>query len=194
MSVELERVGWEDGTLVTPARVTTPTGTYDVTDATYSGETPLSAENLKKMENNTERAINNLNQNEYTEDDSKGYSANYVNSKVKPISLYHNDSGTRNNITFTQTIPTNYNYIDVIFTGNNNTTDVTRIYDISKRANLVTANTNNTATNAWMQMETIVVTSTGITRGTQAEIGFSQGVIPYPNASTILIKDVFLFL
>jgi len=58
MAVQLERVGWEDGTLVTPARVTTPTGTYDVTEAQYSGTTPLSAENLKAMEDNTEEAIN----------------------------------------------------------------------------------------------------------------------------------------
>lgn len=58
MAVQLERVGWEDGTLVTPARVTTSTGTYDVTDAQYSGTTPLSAENLKAMEDNTENAIN----------------------------------------------------------------------------------------------------------------------------------------
>lgn len=58
MSVELDRVGWKDGTLVTPARVNVGGVTYDVTDAEYSGSTPLSAQNLKKMENNTERAIN----------------------------------------------------------------------------------------------------------------------------------------
>ena len=58
MSVELERVGWEDGTLVTPARVNVGGVTYDVTDAEYSGSTPLSAQNLKQMEDNTEDAIN----------------------------------------------------------------------------------------------------------------------------------------
>ena len=60
MSVELERVGWEDGTLVTPARVEVDGVAYDVTDAEYSGTTPLSAQNLKKMENNTEQAINEV--------------------------------------------------------------------------------------------------------------------------------------
>ena len=57
MSVELERVGWEDGTLVTPARVEVGGVTYDVTDAEYSGTTPLSAQNLKKMENNFETFV-----------------------------------------------------------------------------------------------------------------------------------------
>lgn len=60
MSVEVERVGWEDGTLVTPARVNVGGVTYDVTEAEYSGSTPLSAQNLKKMENNTENAINEV--------------------------------------------------------------------------------------------------------------------------------------
>ena len=60
MAIQLDRVGWEDGTLVTPARVTTSTGTYDVTEAQYSGTTPLSAENLKAMEDNVQKVFNEL--------------------------------------------------------------------------------------------------------------------------------------
>jgi hypothetical protein len=85
MSVELERVGWEDGTLVTPARVNVGGVTYDVTDAEYSGSTPLSSQNLKKMEENTENAINelegNLTKNEYSTSGATGYNANYLNNK-----------------------------------------------------------------------------------------------------------------
>ena len=58
MSITLNRVGWENGTLVTPAKVNIDGAIYDVTPEQYTGETPLSAENLKAMENNTENAIN----------------------------------------------------------------------------------------------------------------------------------------
>jgi len=92
MSVELERVGWEDGTQITPARVNVGGVTYDVTDATYSGETPLSAQNLKKMETNTQKALNDLNQEEYTEDDGKGYSATYING-VSIVETGSNSNG-----------------------------------------------------------------------------------------------------
>lgn len=58
MSVELERIGWENGTLVSKAKVNVDGTIYEVEPAQYSGKSPMSAENLKKMENNAEKAIN----------------------------------------------------------------------------------------------------------------------------------------
>ena len=60
MSIQLPKIGWEDGILVTPARVEVGGTIYDVTPEEYSGTTPLSAENLKQMEDNTEDAINQI--------------------------------------------------------------------------------------------------------------------------------------
>lgn len=58
MAVELKKIGWEDGTLVSNAKVEIDGTIYEVTPEQYSGSTPLSAENLKQMETNTENAIN----------------------------------------------------------------------------------------------------------------------------------------
>ena len=58
MSVELKRIEWENGTLVSKAKANIDGTIYEVEPAQYSGKTPMSAENLKKMEDNTENAIN----------------------------------------------------------------------------------------------------------------------------------------
>jgi hypothetical protein len=60
MAVELKKIGWEDGTLVSNAKVEIDGTIYEVTPEQYSGNTPLSAENLKQMETNTENAINEI--------------------------------------------------------------------------------------------------------------------------------------
>lgn len=51
----LQRVGWENGTLVEPAKVLADN---TIQPAQYEGKTPLSAANLKKMEDNTENFVN----------------------------------------------------------------------------------------------------------------------------------------
>ena len=60
MSVNLDRIGWQDGTLVSKAKVEVNGVIYDVEPEQYSGQTPLSSANLKKMEENTEKAINEV--------------------------------------------------------------------------------------------------------------------------------------
>lgn len=55
--VNLKRIGWEDGTLVSKAKVKVSGQIYDVEPEQYTGTTPLSAANLKEMEDNTEKAI-----------------------------------------------------------------------------------------------------------------------------------------
>lgn len=58
MSVKLKRIGWENGTLVSKAKVNIDGTIHEVEPAQYSGKAPMSAENLKKMEDNAESAIN----------------------------------------------------------------------------------------------------------------------------------------
>lgn len=53
----LERIGWQNGTLVTPAQVLDD-GT--VQPAVYEGTTKLSASNLAQMEDNTENFVNEV--------------------------------------------------------------------------------------------------------------------------------------
>ena len=53
--INLKRIGWEDGTLVSKAKVEVSGQIYDVEPEQYTGTTPLSAANLKEMEDNTEK-------------------------------------------------------------------------------------------------------------------------------------------
>lgn len=56
--IEMDRIGWENGTLVSKAKVTINGNIYEIEPEQYEGTTPLSAENMKQMEDNTENAIN----------------------------------------------------------------------------------------------------------------------------------------
>lgn len=54
----MKKVGWQNGTLVSKAKVTVDSTIYEVEPEEYEGTTPISAENLKAMEDNAESAIN----------------------------------------------------------------------------------------------------------------------------------------
>ena len=93
MSVNLKRIGWKNGTLVSKAKVEINGTIYEVESEQYSGETPLSAENLKQMENNTEEAINK------------------IEEKLVGTVLYENEEGTTGDITLSDSVA-NYDYIE----------------------------------------------------------------------------------
>lgn len=56
----MDKIPFVDGTLVTAGYVTIEGQNYEVNEAVYEGDTPLSAFNLNKMQNNIEDAINNV--------------------------------------------------------------------------------------------------------------------------------------
>lgn len=56
----MKKIGWENGILISKAKVTIAGNIYDVEPEQYEGNTPLSAENLKKMENNIEEEISRI--------------------------------------------------------------------------------------------------------------------------------------
>lgn len=59
-NINLPRIGWQNGTLISKAKVEINGIIYEVEPEEYSGSTPLSAENLIQMEDNTENAINEV--------------------------------------------------------------------------------------------------------------------------------------
>ena len=59
-NINLPRIGWQNGTLVSKAKVEINGVIYEVEPEEYSGSTPLSAENLIQMEDNTETALNEV--------------------------------------------------------------------------------------------------------------------------------------
>lgn len=91
--INLDRIGWQNGTLVSKAKVEINGQIYEVDPEEYSGITPLSAENLRQMETNTENAINE------------------VNSIVrKETVLYNNNSGTPGVVTLSENA-NNFDYL-----------------------------------------------------------------------------------
>lgn len=57
----MQKMTFENGTLVTPAKVTIDGVDYEVTPAEYEGDTPFTAENINQMQENIEEAINEVN-------------------------------------------------------------------------------------------------------------------------------------
>ena len=56
----MNKILFENGTLVTPAKVVIDGVAYEVIPAIYSGDTPFNSENLIQMQNNIESAIDTL--------------------------------------------------------------------------------------------------------------------------------------
>lgn len=92
--INLGKIGWENGTLISKAKVEINGQIYEVEPEEYSGTTPMSAENLKQMETNTENAIN------------------VVNNKFIGTVLYSNETGTTGNINLSDSVA-NYDYIEI---------------------------------------------------------------------------------
>lgn len=83
-NINLSKIGWQNGTLVSKAKVEIGGTIYEVEPEEYSGATPLSAENLIQMEENTEDGINE------------------IIARLNGTVLYSNNAGTRDDtITFT---------------------------------------------------------------------------------------------
>lgn len=56
----MARIEWENGVLVKPATVNVGGVNYEVDEAEYSGNTPLSAQNLNKMQDDIYEAMENI--------------------------------------------------------------------------------------------------------------------------------------
>ena len=72
----MNKINWQNGTLVSPAKVEIGGVIYEVTPEQYSGNTPLSAENLNQMQDNIEEAIPEVIDNLTSSSTSKALSAN----------------------------------------------------------------------------------------------------------------------
>lgn len=72
----MNKINWQNGALVSPAKVEIGGVIYEVTPEQYSGNTPLSAENLNQMQDNIEKAIPEVVDNLTSTDTSKALSAN----------------------------------------------------------------------------------------------------------------------
>ena len=90
----MNKINWQNGTLVSPAKVEIGGVIYEVTPEQYSGNTPLSAENLNQMQDNIEEAIPEVIDNLTSTNTSKALSANQgkeLKSYIDNIKTYSTD-------------------------------------------------------------------------------------------------------
>lgn len=172
--IKLDRIGWQDGTLVSKGKVEINGTIYEVEPEQYSGQTPLSSANLKKMEDNTEKAINKL------KEEKDG------------TTLYENETGTTEIV---KKIPlkddvNNYDYIDITVTrAGQQTTHTSRIYkkDYDKRNSLLSLSTGSYLT---IFALTITLKNTEISIVSGDSISFSDHIEGFANGIESIITDV----
>ena len=87
--ITLKRIGWENGNLIEQAKVLSD-GT--IQPAQYEGSTPLSASNLKKMEDNAEEILNEIDE-RLTSIEEKNYIVTYLSGNQ---SIYNATNSTFN--------------------------------------------------------------------------------------------------
>lgn len=113
----MQKINFEDATLVTQAKVTINGTDYEVTPATYSGGTDLDADTLNDLQDNVEASFKNTNSNSTTD----GYCSKYINDnfRLKGTTLYENASGTTGEVTLSDS-RANYEFIIVDFLNGSN--------------------------------------------------------------------------
>ena len=94
--IELERIGWEN---------------YPST------KTPRNAENLNKMEENTQKAITELENDALKMEENTQKAINKLEEKVLGTILYENSDGTNEDITLSETVE-NYDCIEIFYRNN----------------------------------------------------------------------------
>lgn len=171
--IKLDRIGWQDGTLVSKGKVEINGTIYEVEPEQYSGQTPLSCANLKKMENNTEKAINEL------------------KKEKDGTTLYENETGTTGNIVLSEKL-SNYKYIKVFWkVGNNNRGEEVSVA-LNKNINLSLI--DFTDSKIWIHTKTMTMEDTKLTvkRYKEYSITDSSQWTPYGSStnSIAIVKVV----
>ena len=158
--IKLDRIGWQDGTLVSKGKVEVNGTIYEVEPEQYSGQTPLSSANLKKMEDNTEKAINKLKE----EEDG--------------TTLYENETGTTGDIALSEKL-SNYKYIKVFWKIGDNNKSEEVLVTLDKNINLSLIDFIDSK--IWIHTKTMLMKDTKLTvkRYKEYSITDSEQWTPY---------------
>lgn len=119
---------------------------------------------------------------------NQGYVLNNSLNNLKPFLLFYNGSGTTGTVTLSDSF-SNYRYIEIYFKSNDDSIDSVKCPNNFTRFNLFTANYYNTV--IFEQVETISISGTTITRGSQKQISFtSSAVTSLVDTSIFIVKVV----
>lgn len=160
----MNKINWENGTLVSKAKVNVGGTVYDVEPAVYSGSTPISAENLNQMETNIENAINNL----------------------KPVELFYDSTASYLSATLNDNI-TNYDIITVIGQSTDGHHCSTTIYKPYNGAKISLCAPQNSGTDSYNKYAVYEFTSTTVI---QSNKNFQIANNNISNGNYIKLKSV----
>lgn len=111
----MNKINFQNGTLVSKAKVTVGGTVYEVEPAEYEGTTPLNAENLNQIQTNVENAIppvvDNLTSTSAT-DALSAKQGKILKEIIEGTVLYENSEGTISDIEFDAT---NYNTFEIYY-------------------------------------------------------------------------------
>lgn len=111
----MNKINFQNGTLVSKAKVTINGTVYEVEPAEYEGTTPLNAENLNQMQTNMENAIPEVIDNLESTSETDALSAKQgkiLKELIEGTVLYENEQGTNSNFVLSDN-SFNYNRIKV---------------------------------------------------------------------------------
>lgn len=130
---------WQDGTLVSKAKVEIGGTIYEVDPEEYSGATPLSASNLNAMQDGIYKDIDN--------------------KQLAPDILYSNSVGTTGDITLSKNAD-NYSYKEIFFAkdGNENSVKIS-----GNKASLIAHYTNSVNNTTYINFKNITISGTSLT-------------------------------
>lgn len=106
----MDKINFQNGTLVSKAKVTVGGTVYEVEPEEYEGETPLSAEILNEMQDNIENAINTVQSNLNTTNQSIENLTTYSASEEIKTGEKWIDGKPFYRRTFSVTLPSRSNY------------------------------------------------------------------------------------
>ena len=111
----MNKINFQNGTLVAKAKVTINGTVYEVEPAEYEGTTPLNAENLNQIQTNVENAIppvvDNLTSTSAT-DALSAKQGKILKEIIEGTVLYENSEGTISDIEFDAT---NYKTFEIYY-------------------------------------------------------------------------------
>jgi len=124
----MEKINFQNGTLISKAKVTIDNAVYEVEPEEYEGTTPLSAEVLNQMQDNIENAIEEKQAN--IEEQGR-----ILTEKIIGTVLYEDKEGTTETVTLNDSVA-NYDYIEIFFRTSTNYKSV-KIYEPNNKGSIL---------------------------------------------------------
>lgn len=187
----MQKINFEDATLVTQAKVTVDGTDYEVTPATYSGGTDLDANTFNDLQDNMEASFKNTSSNSTTD----GYCCKYLedNFSKKGTVLYDNASGNDGTIDLNDS-SANYSFIEIYYKSNDNVYRSLKIDNPNgkKVALDIMHPTATTQSTVYLKTKEVNISGNKITNGYYGELALTHNspVIEQANNNIFITKVI----